>query len=137
MLASHKKSDQKPYMFYIVKNTDSYYEHTCDLSETFYNAAIKSKRGEIKVNIDGMTALLLVLKDMPQATPITLRPLMLRYIHHWKPLSFQYIANFRHRVALYQVRHLSFEYINMDHAQKLVSPKTMYLTKRWRYYKIP
>ena len=67
-----------------------------------------------------MHALLLILKDVPQVKPITLRPLMLRYIHHNQPLTWTFIANFQHNVALYDARHLHFKLLPI-HAQQLVS----------------
>ena len=118
-----KKEMNKPNIFYRIKVTTCTYEHHCELSDTFYNVAIKSNRGRVKVNLEGMNALLLILKDMPQATPFTLRPLMLRYIHHEQPLSSQFIANFRRRVALYHARHPNFEPIPMEHAQQLLSSR--------------
>ena len=110
-------------MFYKVKTTECNYEHNCESLEMFYNVTIKSKRGDIKVNIEEMSTLLLILKDIHQGTPLKLRLLMLRYIHHEQPSISQYIANFRQRLALNYVIHPTFESVPMDHAQQLLSPK--------------
>ena len=77
----------------------------------------------MEVNLEGRNTLLLVLKDMHQATPLTLRMLMLIYINHEQPLTSQYIANFRRRVTIYHARHPNFESVPMDHAQQLLSSK--------------
>ena len=85
MWVYYLKNENKPYMFCKVKVTEYNYEHHCELSETFYNVAIKSKRGKVKVSIEGIHALLPIPKDIPQATPPTFSPVNVE-IH--KPINF-------------------------------------------------
>ena len=120
-ITSEKQQQTKK--IYKIKVTTCSYENHCEFSKMFYNVAIKSERVKVKVNLEGINTLLLILKDMPQATRLTLRPLMLRYINHEHPLTSQYIANFRRRVALYHVRNPNFESIPMEHTQQLLSSR--------------
>ena len=68
------KHIQQPSMFYKLKITQSHYEHTCKLSEVFYNQTIHVSRGNVKLNIDGMDALLVILKETSSGDPMILRP---------------------------------------------------------------
>ena len=111
----------KPLMYYKVHITGCNYEHTCELSELFYSEAQKASRGQVKIDLDGMNALLVLLKDMPNASPQILRPIMLNYIDHKQGLDAKFIGNFRKRVALYHARLPNFQSLPMEHAQQLIS----------------
>ena len=86
-----RKHSQKPSIFYRVKITQGHYEHTFELSKVFYNQASHVSHGYVKLNLDGMNASLVILKETPSVDPKSIRPFMLKCIYHKQPLDTAFI----------------------------------------------
>ena len=116
-----EKDKGKPNSFFKVKLTRCHYDHTCQLSNIFYKTAKRQSRGVSKVDLNGMTSLVMILKTNPTTCSSTLRPLLSEYIHHDVALDASYIRNFRHRVAYFHAKNPNFKELSISDVGELLT----------------
>ena len=97
------KSEKKPASFYHVKVTFVCVEHTCQLDSHFHRRALQWG-GRLKLDLSGLQGLLELLKERPRIAANNLRPLLEKYLPHYKGVTAQFVCNFRNSVMKYFAR---------------------------------
>ena len=80
-LIGYHQQKKLPTLYYRVIITGCNYEHTCQLSNIFYNVAQQKSRGIVKFELKNMNAILIFLKSSPSTNAIARRTLLLEYIN--------------------------------------------------------
>jgi hypothetical protein len=75
----YTRTNKRPTIFYHVKITTLYLEHTCQMAPQEYHISIQ-KSGHLEVNVCGMKDILSLMQEKPQVYAETLRPLLLYYV---------------------------------------------------------
>ena len=97
------KSEKKPASFHHVKVTFLCVKHTCQLDSHFHRRALQ-RGGRLKLDLSGLQGLLELLKERPRIAANNLRPLLEKFLPHYKGVSAQFVCNFRNRVMKYFAR---------------------------------
>ena len=93
--------------------------HTCQLSNAFFHKASRSTTRTNKFDLKKMDAVVNLLKNTPNLSPISLRPLLHDCLPTYILTTGKFIGNFRNRVALFHAkntdlvkRNISIEEVN-------------------------
>jgi hypothetical protein len=95
-LVNCTKHGWKPYPFYFVKVTSVQYNHNCPMSTVSHRVALR-KSGQAQPNLEGMNTILSLLKEQPGLPNTVLRPLLQKYLPHYKAMDSSFMRNFRMR----------------------------------------
>ena len=102
-------------------------EHHCELSKEFYNVAARSTRRIPKYDLKKMEGIMGLLKNNPNLSPLSLRPLLSECVPTYFIVDLQFIQNFRARVALYHSTHTdgNLDEISLKEANDLISKEKL------------
>ena len=117
--------EKQPENFYQIKITRCNLEHTCELSTTFHRQAIE-KSGRKHFELETMQYVMWVLRENPSLSTNNLRPLLQKFLPHYKEVSAKFMQNFRRRVAKYWIVREKPEGIaplTLEEAEQLISVK--------------
>ena len=95
-LVNCTKYGRKPDPFYFVKVTSVQYNHNCPMSTVSHRVALR-KSGQAQPNLEGMNTILSLLKEQPGLPNTVLRPLLQKYLPHYKAMDSSFMRNFRMR----------------------------------------
>ena len=102
-LVNFVASDMKPNILHHARVTSVNYEHTCCMSTTSHRVAL-CRSGEGTPNLDGMNTVMSLLKEQPGLSNTLLRPLLQKYLPHYKGMDAAFLRNFRARAFNFIVR---------------------------------
>jgi hypothetical protein len=108
---------KKPDIFYKVKITNVNFEHTCQLTTIFHRQAMQ-KSGGFQPNLNGLNDIIALLRLKPNLPTEVLRPLLLKYLPHYKATDTQFLINFRRRARHWLITHGDKE-LTMEQARFL------------------
>ena len=116
-----KKGNKLPTCFYKVFISGATYNHTCRLSNRFFNTASHQSRGVEKVDLNAMSSIVLLLKHNPSTSASLLRPLLSEVMPPTVSLDSNYIRNFRLRVAYFHAANPKYTEISHERAGLLLA----------------
>ena len=102
-LVNFVASDMKPNIFYHARVTSVNYQHTCCMSTTSHRVALRCI-GVATPNLDGMNTVISLLNEQPGLSNTLLRPLLQKYLPHYKAMDAAFLRNFRARAFNFIVR---------------------------------
>ena len=95
-------------------------KHTCQLDSHFHRRALQ-RGGRLKLDLSGLQGLLELLKERPRIAANNLRPLLEKFLPHYKGVSTQFVCNFRNRVMKYFARKGLNNQLTVEEALALTS----------------
>jgi hypothetical protein len=127
----HRHQENKmPLIFHRLRITSVDLNHNCKPSVITHRLARESG-GRVKINLSTFHSTLMLLFHNPNMSTAVLRPILSKYLPHWKNVSSQFVCNFRKRVQLYllnnglpaEVTLMEAQHILQDHP--LASEETL------------
>ena len=90
------KHEKKPNTFYQMRIVSVSYDHNCCMSTTSHRVALRQS-GQGQPNLEGMNTVLSLLKEQPGLPNTLLRPLLQKYLPHYKGMDSSFLRNFRNK----------------------------------------
>jgi hypothetical protein len=97
------KNFKKPDVFYQVKITSVNYTHSCQMTTIFHRQAIQTAGG-YQPDLNGLNDIISLLRHKPNLQAEVLRPLLLKYLPHYKATDAKFLCNFRERARIWLIR---------------------------------
>jgi hypothetical protein len=124
-LCRHQEK-KTPLIFHRVRISSVVLDHNCKPSVITHRLARESGGGHVKINLSTFHSILMLLFHNPNMSMAVLRPILSKYLPHWKNgVSSQFACNFRKRVQLYLLKNGLPAKVTLMEAQHILQDRPL------------